>query len=194
MHRYSGRAGKEAGKEVKLRPGMTAHIIETCICRWWRAFKGLRSKERGWHDQTYHLERLSWKNDWADVWEDFGKLKWGIRWMRRGNVWRGLSQEDLEDWLRWFGWGERQGVEDREKEQPAAWKCVTGSSLKKMMLKTGKMWGLGAGWKGGLRRHKIWILFRGSWVWSTSRASRYRYCQLLWGVLEKFIWGFAEVG
>ena len=100
----------------------------------------------------------------------------------------------LEDWLRWFGWGKRQGVEDREKEQPAAWKCVTGSSLKKMMLKTGKMWGLGAGWKGGWQRHKIWILFRGCWVWSTSRASRYRYCQLLWGVLEKFIWGFAEVG
>ena len=88
---------------------MTAHITETCICRWWRAFKGLRGKERGWHDQTHHLERLSWKNEWAGVWEDFGKLRWGVRWLRSGNVGRGFSQEALKDWLRLFGWRVRRG-------------------------------------------------------------------------------------
>lgn len=30
-------------------------------------------------------------------------------------------------------------MEDGEKEQPAAWKCVTGFSLKEMMLKTGNV-------------------------------------------------------
>lgn len=57
---------------------------------------------------------------------------------------RRCSQEDLED-FGFGGLGEESDVEDGEKEQPAAWKCVTGFSLKEMMLKTEKMWGLGAG-------------------------------------------------
>lgn len=48
--------------------------------------------------------------------------------------------------------GEESEVENGEKEQHAAQKCVACFSLKEMMLKKGKVWGFGVGCKGELWR------------------------------------------